>query len=79
MEPTQPHGQVEHATASSAGGYPDPDGEDSRRGAQRRGMTKQDRGRGRYRYRNRMEAGSDWAMRNRVVQPCCDGAERTRQ
>ncbi|MGI6301238.1 MAG: hypothetical protein ACOX52_09310 [Verrucomicrobiota bacterium] len=34
MEPTHPHGQVENATAPSAGGFPDPDGEVSRRGAE---------------------------------------------
>ncbi len=31
MEPTHPHGQVENATAPSAGGFPDPNGEVSRR------------------------------------------------
>ncbi|MGI6302535.1 MAG: hypothetical protein ACOX52_15970 [Verrucomicrobiota bacterium] len=34
MEPTHPHNQVENVTAPSAGGFPDPDGEDSRRGAE---------------------------------------------
>ncbi|MGI6299635.1 MAG: hypothetical protein ACOX52_01035 [Verrucomicrobiota bacterium] len=29
MEPTHPHGQVENATAPSAGGSPDPDGKSS--------------------------------------------------
>ncbi|MGI6303349.1 MAG: hypothetical protein ACOX52_20145 [Verrucomicrobiota bacterium] len=31
MEPTHPHGQVENVTAPSAGGFPNPDGEVSRR------------------------------------------------
>ncbi len=45
LVPTHPHGQVENATASSAGGSPDGDGEDSRRGAEarRRGGNREDR------------------------------------
>ncbi len=34
MEPTHPDRVVENVTAPSAGGFPDPDGEDSRRGAE---------------------------------------------
>ena len=34
MEPTHPDKLVENATAPSAGGSPDGDGEDSRRGAE---------------------------------------------
>ncbi|MGI6301368.1 MAG: hypothetical protein ACOX52_09980 [Verrucomicrobiota bacterium] len=34
MEPTHPDKLVENVTAPSAGGFPGPDGEDSRRGAE---------------------------------------------
>ncbi|MGI6300737.1 MAG: hypothetical protein ACOX52_06745 [Verrucomicrobiota bacterium] len=34
MDPTHPHNQVENVTAPSAGGFPGPDGEDSRRSAE---------------------------------------------
>jgi len=37
------------------------------------------RGRGRYRSRYRMDAGWDSDLRNRVTQPCCCGADTTRQ
>ena len=55
------------------------DGVPFTRGYPNRSMAKQARGRGRYRYRCRRDAGGDWDMENRVVQPCCYGAERTRQ
>ncbi|MGI6302396.1 MAG: hypothetical protein ACOX52_15275 [Verrucomicrobiota bacterium] len=41
MEPTHPDRLVENATAPSAGGFPGPDGEVSRRGAEaQRGIGK---------------------------------------